>query len=64
MIREVYDLIECRGWKNICPFLGVKDKATAKKILKRHGLLAYEHGRPILNCEAWRIASFERHTEE
>lgn len=41
------DRIDCRGWKEICAFLGVT-KPTAKKILKRHGILRRDGDRPIL----------------
>jgi hypothetical protein len=45
--------IDCRGWKEICAFLGVS-KNTAKKILKRHKLLRHDGGKPLLS-----IAEYE-----
>lgn len=37
-----------RGWKEICPLLGVQDKRTAKSILVEKRLLKYENERPVL----------------
>jgi hypothetical protein len=45
--------VDCRGWKEICAFLGVT-KPTAKKILKRHNILRHDGGRPLLS-----IAEYE-----
>jgi len=55
------ELIEVRGWKEICEFLGVGDFRTARKILAEKNLLIYECGRPVLNIEAYRIASIQKH---
>jgi hypothetical protein len=52
--------IECRGWKEICEFIGVNDKRTAKKKLRALKLLAYEDGRPILNKQLYIFKSQER----
>ena len=41
------DRVDCRGWKTICAFLSVS-KPTAKKILKRNGLLGYDGSTPVL----------------
>lgn len=55
--------IEVRGWKEICGFL-IMSKPTAKKKLKKMKLLCYDDGVPVLNIEAYRIASLERHNGE
>jgi hypothetical protein len=54
-------LIEARGWKDICKVVGVKDKRTAKRILKNLGLLCYDHGIPVLNIACFYTKSAERH---
>lgn len=58
MIRKRPD---CRGWQEICEYLGVIDPKTAKKILLEMKLLVYEAGRPVLSTEAYRIRALERH---
>lgn len=42
-----------RGWKEICPLLGVQDDRTAKKILEAKNLLHYENGRPVLHASEY-----------
>lgn len=37
-----------RGWKEICPLLGVADHRTATKILEGKKLLQYEGRMPVL----------------
>ncbi len=37
-----------RGWKEICPLLGVNDERTAKKILVEKKLYMLENNRPVL----------------
>ncbi len=59
--KEIKKIIEYRGWKEICPFLGVKYKFTARRRLKSLSLLVYEGNRPVLNAEAYRLASLKRH---
>jgi hypothetical protein len=46
--------LQCRGWKSICKVLDVKDKRTAKKILKKMRLLSYDERTPVLSIEAYR----------
>ena len=46
--------LQCRGWKSICKVLDVKDKRTARKILKKMRLLAYDEKTPVLSIEAYR----------
>jgi hypothetical protein len=48
MRRLSVDEFMFRGWKDICKFLQVKDKKTAKGRLERLDALNYEFGRPIL----------------
>ncbi len=55
------NIIEYRGWKEICPFLGVKCKSTARRRLKDMHLLVYDGGKPVLNVEAFRLASLQQH---
>lgn len=62
MTKTSENLIECRGWKEICEFLGVS-KPTAKKILKARGLLVREFGRPVLNVEAYNRSSQSNHKD-
>lgn len=56
--------IELRGRKEICKFLCTKSWFTAKRRLQRIGLFAHEGGRPVLNIEAYKIASLENHKKE
>jgi hypothetical protein len=46
--------LQLRGWKSICKVLDVKDKRTAKRILKKMRLLAYDERTPVLSLEAYR----------
>jgi hypothetical protein len=46
--------LQCRGWKSICKVLDVKDKRTARKILKKMRLLTYDDRTPVLSIEAYR----------
>ena len=55
------DKIECRGWKEICEFLRVKDFRTAKKILNKHDLFTKENGKPVLNTYTYFKVSAKRH---
>lgn len=48
-----HERVDCRGWKEICAFLGVS-KPTAKKILKRHDILRHDGTKPVLS-----IAEYE-----
>lgn len=52
--------IECRGWKEICEFLGVSSKITAKGILLRLNILTYDGNKPVLNVIAYQKASLKR----
>ena len=45
--------IPLRGWKEICPLLGVQDKRTAKSILVEKKMLNYENGRPVLRMSVY-----------
>jgi hypothetical protein len=54
-------IFELRGWKAICAFIGVKQRQTAKKILKKRKLLTYEGRTPVLNKEVYRFISASRH---
>jgi hypothetical protein len=57
--------IEYRGWKEICAFLKVKDPRTAKSILVELGMLRYSlSNRPVLNREAYNLASMQGHQEQ
>lgn len=49
---------ECRGWKEICFYLK-RDKRTAKKRLKRMGLLTYDGTEPFLNKLVYQKASLK-----
>lgn len=55
--------IEVRGRKEICAFLEVKNWHTAKRRLKRLGLIAHDGTKPILNIEAYKIASLNHHAK-
>lgn len=46
--------LQLRGWKSICEALDVKDKRTAKRILKKMKLLSYDERTPVLSIEAYR----------
>jgi len=46
--------LQLRGWKSICKVLDVKDKRTAKRILKKMKLLSYDERTPVLSLEAYR----------
>jgi len=46
--------LQLRGWKSICRVLDVKDKRTAKRILKKMKLLNYDERTPVLSVEAYR----------
>jgi hypothetical protein len=46
--------LQLRGWKSICKVLDVKDKRTAKRILKKMRLLVYDEKTPVLSIEAYR----------
>lgn len=52
--------IEYRGWKEICALLNVRDKRTAKKILQRLNLLAYDGAKPVLSVDLYRDAVMQR----
>ncbi|MES0337094.1 MAG: hypothetical protein SFH39_12170 [Candidatus Magnetobacterium sp. LHC-1] len=56
------DAVEVRGWAGICQKLGVKDKRTARRILVRHGVLAYDGRTPVLNVDVYRMMSMLRHS--
>jgi len=45
---QLLENLEVRGWKEICAFLRVKDKRTARRRLDRMGLLIYEGRKPVL----------------
>jgi len=51
--------LQCRGWKSICKVLDVKDKRTARKILKKMRLLTYDDRTPVLSIEAYREKELE-----
>jgi hypothetical protein len=51
--------LQLRGWKNICKVLDVKDKRTAKRILKKMKLLKYDEKTPVLSIEAYRNKEME-----
>jgi hypothetical protein len=51
--------LQCRGWKSICKVLDVKDKRTAKRILKKMKLLQYDEKTPVLSIEAYRLREKE-----
>jgi len=51
--------LQCRGWKSICKVLDVKDKRTARKILKKMRLLTYDDRTPVLSIEAYRKKELE-----
>lgn len=53
--------IELRGWKEICRFLNVRNKRTARRILANMELLAYEGKSPVLNRSCYVQASLARH---
>jgi hypothetical protein len=53
--------IECRGWKEIMEFLGVKTVITARALLKRNGLYAHDGRTVVLNVLAYHKASLRRH---
>jgi len=48
--------VDCRGWREIWAFLGVKSKKTAKRILLRHKILRHDGGRPVVVVEEYRYA--------
>lgn len=56
--------VDLRGWKDICVFLNVRHKNTARKILKNLGLLTYESSIPVLNKYCYMQASVMRHKKE
>lgn len=51
--------LQLRGWKSICRVLDVKDKRTAKRILKKMKLLKYDEKTPVLSIEAYRNKEME-----
>lgn len=51
-----------RGWKNICPFLGLKNYRAARKHLESLGLLFYDAKRPLLSIDAYRSALYKKQT--
>ena len=55
-----FQRVELRGWKEICSFLGVRQKITAKRILLNLNLLNYDGNKPVLNVTSFQIASAER----
>ena len=55
--------IECRGWKEICEFLNVHSKVTAKGILSRLNVLTYDGNKPVMNVLAYQKASLKRTVE-
>lgn len=55
--------IECRGWKEICEFLNVRSKVTAKGILLRLNILTYDGNKPVMNVLAYQKASLKRTVE-
>lgn len=52
------DYFELRGWQEICDFLRVTDARTAKRRLQLLGLQLHPYS-PVLNVEAYRIASMQ-----
>lgn len=57
---QITEPIECRGWKEICELLDVKDKRTARKILERLYVLNYDGKKPVLSVEKYREAVLAR----
>jgi len=55
--------LQLRGWKSICKVLDVKDKRTAKRILKKMRLLAYDERTPVLSLEAYKRVENKRRLE-
>jgi hypothetical protein len=51
--------LQLRGWKSICKVLDVKDKRTAKRILKKMRLLVYDEKTPVLSIEAYHQKEME-----
>jgi len=51
--------LQLRGWKSICKVLDVKDKRTARKILKKMRLLTYDDRTPVLSVEAYKQKEME-----
>ena len=49
-----------RGWKEICPLLGVNYERTARKILVGKKLLVYENGRPVLLASEYLVTLVKR----
>jgi len=45
-----------RGWKQICPYVGLKSYRAARKHLEALGVLVYVSGRPMLSVDAYRLA--------
>jgi hypothetical protein len=45
-----------RGWKEICTFLHVADKRTARRILVKLGLYHIEGNKPVLFKDAYNKA--------
>ncbi|KJU82424.1 hypothetical protein MBAV_005384 [Candidatus Magnetobacterium bavaricum] len=60
-MTQQFERIEVRGWKEVCRLLGVRDKRTAKKILTRLHLLRMYNRVPVVNIEAYKIASINQH---
>lgn len=48
--------IVMRGWREICPFVGLKSYRAARKHLEALGVLVYVSGRPMLSVDAYRLA--------
>jgi len=55
-IVDAIPKVVLRGWRNICPFLGLKNYRAARKHLEALGILYYESRRPVLSIDAYRRA--------
>ena len=55
-MTEHIPIFEVRGWKNICALIGVKDRATAKGVLKRLGIFCRDGGKPVLSVQVYQEA--------
>tara|TARA_Y100000310_G_scaffold329890_1_gene400537 strand:- start:21 stop:473 length:453 start_codon:yes stop_codon:yes gene_type:complete len=53
--------VEVRGWKAILELMDLRTIPVAERILKNLGLFCIEDSRPVLNVEAYKIASMSRH---
>lgn len=64
IVSDEITVAELRGWKEICEFLNVKHKKTARRILDGLKLLAYDVRTPVLNKSAYMKVSYGRHLVE